>query len=66
MAAITSAQKLSYLPQYLRRRLDFLLPANKMATFPTSLALEIRILTEILHQIKNDYAECDLVPLTPL
>ena len=31
-----------------------------MASF---LALEIRILPEILHEIKNDYAECYLLSL---
>ena len=31
-----------------------------MASF---LALEIRILSEILHEIKNDYAECYLLSL---
>ena len=37
-----------------------MLPGNPMASF---LALEIRILPEILHEIKNDYAECYLLSL---
>ena len=53
MAAITPSLNLSYLPQYFRRRLDFLLPENTMAPSLTCLALEIRIVSEILHQIKT-------------
>ena len=49
--------------QYLRRRLDFLLPGNSMASFLAFLALEIRILREILHEMKHDYAECYLLSL---
>ena len=37
-----------------------MLPGNPMASF---LALEIRILPEILHEIKNDYGECYLLSL---
>ena len=37
-----------------------MLPGNPMASF---LALEIRILPQILHEIKNDYAECSLLSL---
>ena len=36
-----------------------------MPPFLSFLALEIRILTEILHQIKHDYAECYPVPPPP-
>ena len=34
-----------------------------MVPFLTFLALEIRIVLEILHQIKNDYAECYLLSI---
>ena len=40
-----------------------MLPGNSMASFLAFLALEIRILREILHEIKHDYAECYLLSL---
>ena len=59
LAAITSSLELSYLQQYLGQRLD----GNTMVPFPPFLALEIKSMPEILHQIKNDYAECYLLSL---
>ena len=41
-----------------------MLPGNSMASFLAFLALEIRILPEILHEIKHDYAECFLLSLS--
>ena len=63
MALIASSLKLSYRHQYFKRRLDFLLPENTMAPFLTFLVLEIRIVPETLHQIKNDYTEYYLLSM---
>ena len=54
-------KKSEWQPSHHHKSYHILLNRLTMAPFLSFLALEIRILTEILHQIQHDYAECYLV-----